>query len=59
MVRTKVTMHSARPSWVLLSYSLLVLSPPRDEANFNYFLDQSDTTAIINLVYQKFSTETI
>lgn len=59
MDRTKVMTDSARPSWVLLSYSFLVLSLPSDEANFKYFLDQSDTTAIMNLVYQKFSTETI
>lgn len=51
MVRTKVTMVSGRPSWVLLSYSFLILYPSSDETKRNYFLDQSDTTAILNLVY--------
>lgn len=53
IVRPKVITDSARPCSVLLSYSLLVLSPPTDEANFNYFLDQPDTTAIMNSVYKK------
>lgn len=56
MVRTRVMMDSARPAWVLLSYSLLVLSPPSDDDNCSFFLDQSDTAAIINLVYQKLTT---
>lgn len=56
MVRTRVTMDSARPTWVLLSYNILVLSPPSDDDNCRFFLDQSDTAAIINLVYQKLTT---
>lgn len=59
MVRTKVTIVRGRPSWVLLSYNFLMLCPSSDKAKMNYFLDQSDTTAILNLVYLKFSTEPV
>lgn len=50
-------MDCARPTRVLLSYSLLMLSSPSDEDNFYYFLDRPNTTAIQNSAYQIFSTK--